>query len=345
MRTMWAGDVVIVVVVSLVLAAVLNADSLLRRAEQKPFGDERDFWVGVWEPVQTVSDGLLLNRPRQALDEILERDSADSSDRVQGMVVLGTDGTPPPLPGASEQAEPTPAAPAGLRVPSAEDPLRIWVGGDSIAEHIAESLARIADDTGQMTTEINAQIATGLTRPDYFDWPAELSAVVGREAPPDVLIVMFGGNDNQGMPTPLGDVYRFPSPGWREEYRQRVGALLDSLTAPDRLVIWMGLPPMRDDAFSEEMQYIDSVYREEVQKRPGVVYLDLWELFGQGRGEYTPYFEGLSGEVELMREPDGMHVSREGGDLVAQMILDRINAELETATPTPATTSEPTPVG
>jgi hypothetical protein len=113
MRTMWAGDVVIVVVVSLVLAAVLNADSLLRRAEQKPFGDERDFWVGVWEPVQTVSDGLLLNRPRQALDEILERDSADSSDRVQGMVVLGTDGTPPPLPGASEQAEPTPAAPAG----------------------------------------------------------------------------------------------------------------------------------------------------------------------------------------------------------------------------------------
>jgi hypothetical protein len=230
-------------------------------------------------------------------------------------------------------------------VPSAEDPLRIWVGGDSIAEHIAESLARIADDTGQMTTEINAQIATGLTRPDYFDWPAELSAVVGREAPPDVLIVMFGGNDNQGMPTPLGDVYRFPSPGWREEYRQRVGALLDSLTAPDRLVIWMGLPPMRDDAFSEEMQYIDSVYREEVQKRPGVVYLDLWELFGQGRGEYTPYFEGLSGEVELMREPDGMHVSREGGDLVAQMILDRINAELETATPTPATTSEPTPVG
>ena len=57
-RGMPAGGVLVGGVVGLILALLLNAEALLRDAEQQPFGTGRDISVAVWGPVERAASAL-----------------------------------------------------------------------------------------------------------------------------------------------------------------------------------------------------------------------------------------------------------------------------------------------
>src|SRR3546814_11626042 len=108
-------------------------------------------------------------------------------------------------PAAPSDADESPAttvppAPPELRRPTAEAPLRVFVGGDSVVRDAGESLLRIAADDPLLAASLHYEIATGLSRPDFYDWP---SALVSDSEPPDpeLAIILFGVNDAHG---PLG---------------------------------------------------------------------------------------------------------------------------------------------
>ena len=67
-----------------------------------------------------------------------------------------------------------------------------------MAAEVGEALVRVAGETGVMAPTLDARVSTGLTRPDYFDWPAHLVNIVETQAP-EVMVVMFGANDAQRM--------------------------------------------------------------------------------------------------------------------------------------------------
>ena len=121
---------------------------------------------------------------------------------------------------------------------------------------------------------------TGLTRPDYFNWPDHLLRDVtplnGGGLDPDVLVIMFGGNDDQNIPAFNGKpAYVAGTPEWQAEYRQRVGDTMDLLKAKDndRLVLWVGAPIMTPGRL-EHIGQMDYIYATEAAKRPWVKYLD-----------------------------------------------------------------------
>lgn len=318
----------------LALAALLNADHLLDRAEKKPFGENRDRWVATWEPVRALSDALFLNRPRQVVDHLLDREL----DRFQSSGVLvtadearkaragGSPGTPdpdaPPAPGSA----PEPVKPR-LRTPTADAPLRLWVGGDSMTVSFGASLVRLSAATGLITPEEDARSSTGLTRPDFFDWPARLAAIIENQDP-EVMVVMFGANDAQGIKTADGKIFQTGSEGWTAEYRLRVRAAMDVLDRKDRLVIWVGQPVMEGATHNARMAELNAIYREEAAKRPGILFFDSWSLFVDGNGAYSQYLE-IDGEVVQMRLGDGVHLSRQGADRLANAVLERLDQETD----------------
>ena len=55
--------------------------------------------------------------------------------------------------------------------------------------------------------------------------------------------------------------------------------------------------------------------------------MDLWPLFVDSEGDYNAYIADDDGETRLMRNPDGVHFVREGGDRAARAILKVIMAE------------------
>lgn len=61
--------------------------------------------------------------------------------------------------------------------------------GDWTAFSIGWGVAGAAGASGLATATVDARTSTGLTRNDYFDWPAHLLTLV--LAPPEVAVISF----------------------------------------------------------------------------------------------------------------------------------------------------------
>ena len=119
-RLVPGGSVLVAGLVGLLLALFLNAASIQRTARAMPFGAERTLAVTAIRPVAALSHLLFLDRPSQAALALLGRD-VPPEEAGNGLRDLGRPG----------------AATTALRTPTAARPLRIWVGGDSMAQNTA----------------------------------------------------------------------------------------------------------------------------------------------------------------------------------------------------------------
>jgi hypothetical protein len=331
-----AGRALVIIVAALVLAMLVNADALVARAERQPPGRARDRALAVWHPVQDVSHALQLHRIRQLADRMVGDDGDDDEgpaapstrDTRRGPAGDGArEATMPTSPQAGG-AEASPAA-VELRTPTADDPLRLWVGGDSMAQVFGPALATAAGATGLVEPTVHYEMASGLTRPDYFDWPGALRADVAA-TDPEVLVAVFGVNDGQGIVlpdgTPIPDV---ADPRWAAEYRRRVADLMDDLRADDRLVLWVLLPPMQDADYGARMAIVTEAVAAEAASRPWVVTVDAAASLADAAGAFAETVPDAAGATVDVRLGDGIHLTEAGADRLAAQVMEALGAQVD----------------
>jgi hypothetical protein len=311
------GRALLTVALALSLGTLLNAQALLETARSLELGAKRDAMVALMEPVADLSRALRLDVPRRSLDEALGRREPDAP---------APSASPSPLPSASPSATPSPSSsPAGPRVPTTQDPLRIRVIGDSMAQAPGQSLITFAADLDVATAALDFRFSSGLSRPDFFDWPGHLAAALSGSRPPEAVVVFFGANDAQGMETSHG-VLTYGTAAWDTEYAARVAAVMRQLTDAGVRVYWVGQPVARPAGYSQRMAHLDEIYRAQAQRHRGVRYVDSWSLFTDADGHYSAYLPTGSGTT-LMRLGDGIHLTRAGGDRLARAILDALRLD------------------
>jgi hypothetical protein len=305
-----AGRVFAIMVAALLLAGLINADAMVRRADHKPLGDERDRSLAIWHPVQDISHVLQLHRIRSVGDAVTGNDDGNTSGSVPAAA--------PPIPTSTVPPRPE------VRVPTAAEPLRVWVGGDSMMRDLSQSVQSLAAGNALLAVTPHYEISSGLTRPDYYDWPAALRSDMA-DTDAEVVVVMFGANDGQGLIAADGTTYQQVSdPGWQREYSARVSALMDQLQAGGRLVLWVAQPPMRDGDFDARMDIVNDLYREAAATRPWVDLVETAPMFGDASGAFADRLPGPDGELHDLRQDDGIHFARAGADLLAADLIARI---------------------
>jgi hypothetical protein len=310
-----------IVFLALVLAALLNAETLEATARSQPFGWRHDVGTALAEPLADLSRSLHATAPRSWLEGLLDRpglDEAEGPSMPPPTVTTST--TAPSVIPTTPPSTTTTVAP---RRPSSTDPLRLWVAGDSMTEVAGGAIVDLAEATGVIDGQHDFRYSSGLTRPDYYDWYAAASAAIA-ERRPEVVVVMFGANDAQGIVTATGPE-PFGTEAWVAEYRARVAAMMDLLEADGRVVYWIGQPVMRSDSFSDRMAVLDTVYEDEATRRERVHYVDSWALFSDAAGGYAGYLPGADGTPVLMRQGDGIHLTRTGGERLASVVVDLIS--------------------
>jgi len=322
-----AARVLVTMLLGLGLAALVNADALVERAERKPFGEGRDRSLAIWHPVQDVAHISQLHRIRAGFDR-----AAGNEDRG-GDIIAST-------PEDDEEVA-EPATPPHVRQPSAADPLRVHVAGDSIVHDAGNAFLEVAAADPLLRPTLHYENATGLTRPDFYDWPAALVDDMATHRP-DVVFVLFGGNDAQGLETPTGEVFqRVAEPGWQQEYGRRVGAVMDLLRAEDRIIVWIGLPPMREAGFDGRAATMSEIYRAQAEERPWVRFLDTVPVLGDAEGNYVEAKPGPSGATEDLRQDDGVHLSAAGARWVAEAMAAQVRALVAEGAEATTTTAAP----
>lgn len=217
--------------------------------------------------------------------------------------------------------------------PSAADPAELLILGDSDAGTFGPFLKSLLDGYGIVTTELDYKVSSGLSRPDFFDWPTHMREVVP-QVNPDIVIATFGGNDAQGLRNSDESwaVERVPSANdteWREEYGRRVGDAMDYLSDGNRTLIWVGIPNDDNPEVTARLQVQDEVVRAEAAKRPKVVFIDTWARFSGRNGGWAEFVvDPRDGEGKDVRADDGFHLNQNGAEILAIDIAEAVQADL-----------------
>lgn len=197
------------------------------------------------------------------------------------------------------------------------------LGGSTIHGALGKNIETALTDAG-FTTQRHAKSSSGLARPDFYDWPAAAKDYAQRFSP-DAVVVMFGGNDGQGLfmgedATPKW--IRWDDQGWEAEYLARVQAFADAVAPNGEQIFWMGMPEMKSNKLDGRMKRMNGIYEAHMSARSSGHYLSTRGLMPgvQGYSEFAK----IDGKQVRVRTEDGVHYSLHGARIVADAIVPAV---------------------
>jgi uncharacterized protein len=204
---------------------------------------------------------------------------------------------------------------------NAVDPLRLWIGGDSLAGSLGPSLGELTGESGVVQPVVDSRISSGLLSPNFLDWPKR-GAEDMFTYNPEVTVFIIGANDAKNLPKGAER-----DPQWRTQYAAAVEKMLSVLGGHGRIVYWVGAPIMSDSGFSERVKGVNDVFQEVAAKHPEVTYVDAFAVFSGADGKFTSMLPSGDGKVTRVRAQDGIHFTPEGGDVLARTVLEHLDSE------------------
>jgi hypothetical protein len=323
-RTEWRR-ILSICVLAFLLWLVLDAPTLQHNAQVSPVGLRRTVSLDLVGPIAAFSRGLGLSHVVTGLNNLLGREGNRPGNGAPPAPVK----RPATVSTTTTTTLPLPTAKAPLR-PTAKAPLRVLVIGDSLGIDMGDALVPDLTASGVTQATLDGEVGTGLTRPDYYDWPTELSADLPKDAP-QIVVVMLGANDGQDFLGPPDVPYGTPE--WNEMYAARVGSFMAQADSAGAQVVWVGMPPMQNPDLSARMANINAIDAAQAAKHRRVTFLSSWTILGTPQGQFTPYLTTPDGQEVNVREPDGTHISPGGAEVLSQAIIDVFTHQLHVVLP------------
>ncbi len=307
-----AGRVLGVMVIALLVAALFNSEAIVRAGESMERGPTRDIVLSIARPLDDVAGAVGLHLPREGLDLAFgqEDKTGEGTELEEGSTAILRPNRRKPE--RQSFVQPTP-----------EDPVEVFVTGDSQAEFIGQLLTdALPDDL--FDVEIAARNSTGLTNPQFFNWEINAQQEIAARAP-DAVVMVIGGND--GFNVLVGDqLYGWGDPEWLTEYARRAAVVMRALGAGDRPVYWVPPPTARDEEQNAIYETQNRAVEDAAAAVPGARHVDIFNTINDG--EYSDELT-IDGDRVLARQPDGIHFSREGAVVPVRLILRAMARDYE----------------
>jgi hypothetical protein len=218
---------------------------------------------------------------------------------------------------AEQPGVPEPGADFG----GADGIFRILVIGDSLAGGFGAGLARMAQEDARIEVVNRFNEASGLARPEFYDWVAAVPKIVIAKDY-DAVVVELGLNDRQDIRSGANQL-QFRSNEWVTAYRAQAGGLADKLLSAGLRVYWLAIPPVADPELDADFKFISSLHKEEVQSKGGH-FVDLSQYFLGPDGRYSERGPDETGVERKLRARDGITFMRQGNSRFGQLLLAAI---------------------
>ncbi len=167
---------------------------------------------------------------------------------------------------------------------------------------------------------LDGRVDTGLSRPDYFNWPAELQIDITNQHP-NLVVVMIGANDPQSLVDSSGAIALRARRIGRRTTDDGLLAFIDEANAGGAHVLWVGMPPMANPLLNAELDQINGIVQAQVAKVPGkAAYLSSIPVLGDAHGNFTAYLTTPSGVINV-RTTDGIHLAPGGAERLSQAVI------------------------
>jgi hypothetical protein len=258
-------------------------------------------------------DGNLLGDAAREVVEAPAREPASTDSDAEATVLPGAE-TPLAMAGAAEVTPTTPGEPAA---PAAKTVL--LVGDSLMSVGLAPGLANAMKSMDQYKIIRASRSATGLSRPDAFDWQAQIQRLVAKHKP-DYVVVAIGGNDAQGFKVGK-KIYHVGTADWDQVYAERVKTFMASATSRGAKLLWVGIPIVRDKSFWKNLSHLNALAKSVAESAGGASYLDSSPFLTGSDGQFASYLADAKGRELRVRADDGIHLTDSGGARVAKGVL------------------------
>jgi hypothetical protein len=195
---------------------------------------------------------------------------------------------------------------------------RTLIIGDSLMMSVGPILKAEFEKQFGSQVSLKAKLATGLARPDVFDWKQELDGMVQKRRF-DAVIVLMGTNDSQDF-FENNQIYSYGTADWVKVYKRRISEVMARICQHAKKGLWIGLPPMQSPNFHKKAFRLNQWVARTSEKYPCMEYLDTAQIFGDQKGSYESY-RTISGKVEKIRMVDGIHITKKGAQLLVDPVL------------------------
>ena len=185
----------------------------------------------------------------------------------------------------------------------------ILVVGDFLASGLGSGLEDAFANSPGVTVQTRGTIASGLVRPDYYDWPSKLPQMMD-SLKPAAVVVMIGANDRQQMTAPGLDE-KFGTDIWFLAYEERVQTFAKLITARHIPLVWIGLTPFGTDSATADSLRLNQLYKSQVESVGGE-YVDIWDGFTDEDGKFIVTGSDVDGQQVRLRTADGINMTTAG---------------------------------
>jgi hypothetical protein len=221
----------------------------------------------------------------------------------------------PPVP--PELAE---ARALGAVEPPVPGPI-LLIGDSMMKVGVGPVLKRTLAEKFGTRVELDAKSSTGLARPDFYDWPQHAEKALSKDDY-RTIVAILGTNDCQAL-THKGKRLQYGTPGWKEAYQARLRGLIETLCQSGRRLIWLGLPPMKMSGFNKRIADLNDLIESETRQHACATYVPTRRALGDARGAFVA--TRAFGPRKLpVRDPDGIHVTAHGGELVSELVVEAL---------------------
>ena len=232
---------------------------------------------------------------------------------------------PPAIAASGGDAAPLALYSSVMSIHSSENPLRVYVFGDSQVYSLGIGLARLAGKNSSLDVDYLPVHSSGFIRQDYFSWRQKLSDTFS-ETPYDAGIVMMGMNDYQNFWTDSGAVAVTDTPFWEAAYKEKCRAIINVALMYVPKLYWLGMPLVKNAAYAGHLAYIENVQRSlaEEYSPERLVYVSLKDAVPGKNKAYSDTFVTEAGKQVRVMSDDGTHFTVEGGQLAMLPVFNML---------------------
>jgi uncharacterized protein len=330
-----AGRAIAIGLLCFALWSLFDANQLYHNALTSPYGMRRSVALDILRPMAAVTNAIGLSGPVSAANSALGRNGPATSPTLPPLPPPPVEVVRPPTDTNMWGMSPRPHSlkgqllgttppknvwPPPMAQPTTAHPLVMLDIGDSIGEDLGFGLGDVFSNDPYVRVLQKGQINTGLARPDYYNWPAQLEADL-RQYHPGAVVIMMGANDDQALSVPRHPGVATDTPAWNDIYKHRISLLMEEATASGAHVIWVGLPPVQNSAVTPAFaQHVNAMAQQLASSISGVTYVSSWTTLGGSKGQFVQY-KKIGGNILQIRYSDGVHLAPSGWDLLASSLL------------------------
>ena len=189
------------------------------------------------------------------------------------------------------------------------DAKSVLVVGDFMASGLSEGLEAAFETEAGVRIIDKSFGSSGFVHNDVYNWPQNIAGLIG-ETKPSVVVVMVGTNDRQQMKIG-GTREQIQSPAWTAEYDQRVISFTTALKTSGVPVVWVGLPPFKQQTMSAGILAFNDLYQKKAESISGQ-FVDIWDGFLDDQGAFTINGFDFTGQPAKLRASDGINLTTAG---------------------------------